>query len=160
MASSPLFPLLLLTSFMVLLLMGTPSQATCGGFHNSCRDPKVLGATRLVLECQRSSGRFYAPTSIDLAWCLQVKPDGTLTCNNYGESFYPKVGQYSKCSEFHLAADLFFGERDFSATCKAEDGSTVTSTIDLKDCLYNDNGNIKCCQEFDLGRPGFASTTF
>jgi CVNH domain len=120
-----------------------------GSYQGTCTDAKVqklLGGPgkNLTATCQKKSGK-----PVDAVLALPCAGDiandnGRLVCKPGPNPFAPPPGSYlAQCKNANMAGPIL------RASCKANDGSRVDTTINTLDCRGRDigvkpNGKLTC----------------
>jgi len=111
-------------------LLTSVSGAALSGFANTCESISFVGPTTLQAECLNESGNTVF-TSINLDSCVGNN-NGGLVCSGGGNFA-------NSCQGSSLR-----GSTDLVSSCRNEAGDFESTSIDLNNCLTNNNGQLGC----------------
>ncbi|KAH7909425.1 Cyanovirin-N [Hygrophoropsis aurantiaca] len=111
-----------------ITLLAIAPSVLAGGFASSCSNYGVSGG-ELYGTCRRDDGST-GSTEINLNGCL-VNSNGQVGCR--------KGGDYAA-----TCSDCSFSGTTYTCECTNDDHKPVRSSVNLNDCITNDNGNLTC----------------
>ncbi|WP_312167189.1 CVNH domain-containing protein [Phenylobacterium sp.] len=120
-------------------------QLPSGSYQQTCRDPRVSGAT-LTASCQDSRGRWNY-SSLNFRDCRGdiANNNGRLSCQWGGGG--PGWGQLPSGSYQQTCRDARVSGNTLTASCRDGRGRWNYSTLNFRDCrsdIGNDNGRLVC----------------
>jgi len=121
--------ILVLAAWLVLLSAGLRVDAQCG-FSVSCSSESLSGTTLSATCLDNNSNQ--VPSSIDL--------NGNIG-NNDGQLVCPGSDFSATCSGIALSSDQY----TLIATCTTNILISVSTSINLNDCVGLNNGNLQSC---------------